>query len=105
MAEGFRSKVYSMVRRIPAGRVLGYGEVAVAIGHPGAARQVGWALAALKAGNDVPWQRVIRSSGHIAFRGDVLRAGLQKALLQEEGVEFQGDRVPMERFRWLVDLL
>ena len=104
MAEGFRQKVYALVRRIPSGKVLGYGDVAVAIGHPGAARQVGYALAALQRGHDVPWQRVLRSTGHIAMQGDLTRGPLQRRLLEEAGVEFQHERVPMETYRWAPEL-
>ena len=102
----FHERVYAIVRRIPRGRVLAYGDVAAAIGAARAARQVGWALAALgpggedRAGLPVPWQRVILGSGHIAFRGDPVRGPLQRSLLEEEGVVFVGDRVPMDRFRW-----
>ena len=106
---GFRQRVYSVVRQIPAGRVAAYSDVASALGSPRAARQVGWALAALKRGEEdleeggpdaVPWQRVIRASGHIAFAGDPIRATLQRQMLEEEGVEFVGDAVQMGRFRW-----
>ena len=102
----FHQRVYAIVRLIPPGRVLAYGDVAAAIGAARAARQVGWALAALgpngedPAGNPIHWQRVILSSGHIAFRGDPVRGPLQRALLEQEGVVFQGDRVPMDRYRW-----
>ena len=106
----FRERVYDIVRRIPEGCVLAYGDVAAAAGSPRAARQVGYALAALdgggcdKDGVSVPWQRVIRTTGHIAFQGDVVRGPLQRRLLEDEGVEFDGDRVPMARFRWQPDL-
>lgn len=106
----FRERVYDVVRRIPEGRVLAYGDVAAAAGSPRAARQVGYALAALsdggrdKQGLAVPWQRVIRTTGHIAFQGDVVRGPLQRRMLEDEGVEFEGDRVPMARFRWQPDL-
>lgn len=96
----FHTRVYEVVRTIPAGRVMGYGHVAAVLGSPRAARQVGWALAALPAGTDVPWQRVIRSSGGLAFQGDPSRALVQRALLEDEGVVFEGDRVPMERYGW-----
>ncbi|HJN75811.1 MAG TPA: MGMT family protein [Myxococcota bacterium] len=102
--------MYRVVRLIPEGLVLSYGDVAAAIGSPGAARQVGWALAGLceggidKEGVVVPWQRVVRTSGHIAFAGDPIRGDLQRALLQEEGVEFIEDRIPMRRFRWDPDI-
>lgn len=104
MAE-FRQRVYDLVKRIPRGRVLAYGDVATAIGSPGAARQVGWALAALRGDHGVPWQRVILSTGAIAFKGDPVRGPLQRRLLEDEGVVFHGDRAPMKEFRWDVDLL
>jgi methylated-DNA-protein-cysteine methyltransferase-like protein len=102
----FWSRVYVVVRQIPHGRVLAYGDVAAACGSPRAARQVGYALAGLgpggvdREGREVPWQRVIRKSGEIATRGDAIRGSLQRAMLEDEGVEFLGDRVDMSRFRW-----
>ena len=100
-AGGFRAAVYALVARIPVGHAMGYGHVAVAIGAPGAARQVGYALAALPVERlDVPWQRVVRSSGHLAFAGDPVRGSRQRALLLAEGVPFLGDRVDMERAAW-----
>lgn len=97
----FREQIYAMVRRIPAGRVMGYGQVAAALGRPRAARQVGQALAALPMENAVPWQRVLRSSGEIAHGGDPGRPTMQRFLLESEGVEFQQERVPMDRFGWI----
>jgi len=98
VSAGFRERVYEFVRRIPAGKVMGYGHVASALTQPGMARQVGWALAALPGDTDVPWQRVVRSSGHIAAQGAPDRAILQRALLEAEGVEFTADKVDMRRF-------
>lgn len=92
-ASNFFADVYTLVRRIPPGRVMGYGHVAAALGHAAMARQVGWALAALPADTDVPWQRVIRSSGHLALQGDPVRGLLQRRLLELEGVVFTDDRV------------
>ena len=95
----FRQRVYVLVRRIPEGKVLGYGDVAAALGSPRAARQVGYALAALK-DEDVPWHRVLRKSGDIAKGGEPGRAPLQRVLLEAEGVAFVGDRVDMTVHRW-----
>ena len=96
----FNARVYAVVAAIPPGRVMGYGHVGAALGSPRLARQVGWALAALPRGADVPWHRVLRSSGALAFQGDPARAVLQRARLEDEGVVFEGDRVPMERYGW-----
>ncbi|MCB9794167.1 MAG: MGMT family protein [Alphaproteobacteria bacterium] len=106
MKSTFRPRVYALVRRIPSGMVLGYGDVASAVGNPGAARQVGYALAALSQGGLapdgalVPWQRVIRSDGSIAMKGDLIRGDLQRRLLEDEGVGFREDRVDMRAHRW-----
>jgi methylated-DNA-protein-cysteine methyltransferase related protein len=80
----FAEQVYRAVRRIPAGRVLSYGEVAARLGRPRAARGVGRALAALPQGSDVPWWRVVGHGGAISLRHR--GALLQRMLLEAEGV-------------------
>ena len=98
--EGWRP-VYRVVRRIPVGRVATYGQVAALAGMPGAARQVGWALSALDAEEDVPWHRVINAQGEISPRGDREAADLQRALLASEGVELsRRGRVDLGRYAW-----
>ena len=97
---GFHAAVYRVVRRIPAGRVSTYGDVGAALGSPRVARQVGWALAALRDAS-VPWHRVINARGTISFKGDTPRGLIQQQRLEAEGVEFdpQG-RVDLKRLRW-----
>jgi methylated-DNA-protein-cysteine methyltransferase-like protein len=98
----FAERVYALVRQVPYGRVTTYGNVATLISSPRAARAVGNALKAGRWGPDpVPWHRVINGAGRISFKGDVARAGLQRALLEQEGVVFGPDeRVDLERFGW-----
>lgn len=97
--------IYAMVRRIPRGRVTTYGAVAALLGKPRGARQVGYALAALRgARHDVPWQRVLgaRSRGRAAVSIlDPMGAAVQEAKLRKEGVQFD-DRgtVDLERYGW-----
>jgi methylated-DNA-protein-cysteine methyltransferase-like protein len=97
---GYFEDVRRAVLRIPRGKVVTYGSVAKAAGHPGTARQVAWALRG--AGSEgLPWQRVLGSGGRIALRGE---PGLrQRLLLELEGVSFKGNRVDMSRceFRFL----
>ena len=100
-AVGFRAAVWAAVHHIPAGRVLGYGHVAALLQRPRAARQVGYALAALPPGTDVPWWRVLRSDGSIALQGDPTRGPLQVRLLLDEDVEVASHRVDMGRYRWI----
>lgn len=90
-----------MVRRIPAGRVATYGQVAELAGLAGHARQVGYALHALPGGTAVPWHRVINASGGVSLRavpGDELT---QRQLLEDEGVGFDlRGRVRLSAVRW-----
>lgn len=95
------TSVHRVVRRIPAGLVATYGQIAALAGMPGAARQVGWALHALDPDDDVPWQRVINARGEISARGEREVEGLQRALLEAEGVEFdRRGRVDLARYGW-----
>jgi methylated-DNA-protein-cysteine methyltransferase-like protein len=90
------------VRRIPAGKVLTYGQVAALIGKPRSGRAVGTALGVLRAPTIdlVPWHRVINASGRCSHRDDFW-ADIQREFLEAEGVRFdrQG-RVDLERARW-----
>ena len=58
---GFFPAVYEVVRQIPCGRVMSYGQIARLLGFPRAARQVGWAMRCCP--DDIPWQRVVKDSG------------------------------------------
>jgi len=103
MNPNFFDRVYAVVRMIPAGKVASYGQIAALLGHPRAARTVGWALNALRDNDidDVPWQRVINSQGRISISRADLGAELQRALLEEEGVEFDPrGYVDLKRFGW-----
>jgi methylated-DNA-protein-cysteine methyltransferase-like protein len=98
---GFHAQVAAAVRRVPAGRVTTYGDVASVLGSPRVARQVGWALASLPAETDVPWHRVINAQGLISHRGDVLRAEEQRRRLEAEGVVFDPSGVvDLALLRW-----
>lgn len=101
-AIGWREAVYQVVAQIPASCVLSYGDVAALLGKPRAARQVGYALAALDAERAaiVPWWRVLRTDGSVAFQGAVGRGALQCQLLTEDGVDVQNGRVDMATVRW-----
>ena len=101
MSESNYKAIYKAVRRIPRGRVATYGQIAALAGLPGHARQVGYALHACPAGDDIPWQRVINAAGEISPRGSSDTEGLQRAILESEGVTFdENGRVDLRRFGW-----
>lgn len=103
MEHTFYEKVYSFVKKIPHGKVTSYGKIAVLLGHPRAARAVGYALNALPKDSlqTVPWQRVINSKGMVSFKGDAIRANLQRKILEGEGIVFDSEgRVNFLTFGW-----
>jgi methylated-DNA-protein-cysteine methyltransferase related protein len=85
--------VLALVDRIPRGRVMSYGDVAEFLGT-GSARTVGAVMS--RHGHEVPWQRVVLSTGEPApsAPAEALR------LLRAEGVPMRGDRVDMTTARW-----
>ena len=94
-------RFYRVVRRVPRGRVVTYGQVARAAGLPRHARQVGYALAALREEDAVPWQRVVNARGEVSQRKGPDRDRLQRVLLESEGVVFDArGRIDLARFRW-----
>jgi methylated-DNA-protein-cysteine methyltransferase-like protein len=94
-------QIWAVVRAVPRGRVVTYGLVAELAGLPGRARQVGYALHALPASEQVPWQRVINARGEISPRADPGEVWQQRVLLEAEGVIFdEQGRVDLQRFGW-----
>ena len=94
--------IYSVVLRIPEGRVATYGQVARLAGMPGQARQVGDALSALGGELPVPWHRVVNAQGRISCRSGCLSADTEQRLrLESEGVRFDDhDRIALDRYLW-----
>lgn len=86
----FRQRVLFAVRRIPAGRVATYGDVAAAAGVPRAARAVGNIMKGCRVAG-VPCHRVVAARGRLGGYGG--SAGLKRALLGAEGVVVSGSRV------------
>jgi methylated-DNA-protein-cysteine methyltransferase-like protein len=98
MTGGLRQRVNALVRRVPRGRVVTYGQVAALAGAPRAARAVGQAMRVCPAG--VPWHRVVNGQGTVSPRGDGSGALSQRLLLEGEGVRFVRGRIDLGRYRW-----
>ncbi|MCC6795444.1 MAG: methylated-DNA--[protein]-cysteine S-methyltransferase [Candidatus Hydrogenedentes bacterium] len=100
LPNSFYDAVYRIVRDIPRGRVMTYGQIAAVLGVPRAARAVGYALR-MSTNKRVPWQRVINHKGGISARGEVERPVLQRVLLEKEGVKFNASECcDLQKYRW-----
>ena len=97
MTGGLDKRVHALVRRVPAGRVVTYGQLAALAGAPRAARAVGHAMRVCPAG--VPWHRVVNGRGAISRRGDGSGALTQRLLLEGEGVRFARGRIDLRALR------
>jgi methylated-DNA-protein-cysteine methyltransferase-like protein len=96
---GYRARVYEIVRRIPAGRVMTYGQIAEMLGEGYTARTVGFVMHAAEDG--VPWHRVINAQGACSTGRILLPANKQQLLLEAEGVTFDArGRCDLGRYRW-----
>ena len=85
-------RVLAVIRAIPKGQVAGYGEVARRAGLPGRARMVA-RLLSLNDDPRLPWHRVLRSDGRIAFPRESVQFVEQSQRLRAEGVQVLDGRV------------
>ncbi|HEX7722886.1 MAG TPA: MGMT family protein [Pyrinomonadaceae bacterium] len=96
----YRDRVYKIVRRIPRGRVMTYGQIAYMLGEGYTPRTVGFVMHSADESN-TPWHRVINSQGKVSTGRIVLPADKQQRLLEREGVKFdERGRCDLEKFLW-----
>lgn len=96
---GFKEKVLEIIKKIPYGRVTTYGTVALLAGVPRGARLVGGVLHFNI--DEAPWHRVINRHGFISTRCLDHPKELQKALLEQEGIEVISDfMVDLDKYGW-----
>jgi methylated-DNA-protein-cysteine methyltransferase-like protein len=101
----FKDRVIEIVSLVPPGKVVSYGQVALYIGAPRAARQVGWILRELGDNTKIPWWRVVNKNGKISISGNFQADKvLQRKLLQAEGVEVSDQfDLSIEKYRFAPD--
>jgi methylated-DNA-protein-cysteine methyltransferase related protein len=91
--------IYVLVKKIPRGRVITYGQLAKALHLPGGARTAGRAMAASPSGQGVPWHRVVGAGGRLLIREPY--ASLQRKLLESEGLALAEKRIlDFRNFEW-----
>ena len=95
----YRVRVYRLVRRIPAGRVMTYGQLAELLGEGYTARTVGFAMHG--ADDGTPWHRVVNARGACSTLGIVLPHDKQQRMLESEGVVFENGRCDLQTFLYI----
>ncbi len=105
MEDTFKNKVYTVLRKVPKGKVATYGQIAKMVGSPQAARAVGMCMRTNTDAPRTPCHRVVASDGslHGYSGGDGLPT--KKRMLLEEGVSFKGDKVDLAISQWNIDQL
>lgn len=96
--EAFTIKVLKIIKSIPYGKVMTYGQIAFSAGQPFGARQVARLLHTMSQKEDLPWHRVINAKGMISLGGEL--GIIQKSLLVDENVEFKNNKINLNRFRY-----
>ncbi len=101
-----RQRILTEVRAVPSGQVASYGAIARRAGFPRCARLVARILATSEM-PDLPWHRILRSDGHIAFAAGSVEFKEQCQRLRAEGVDVRGARVRLEADadKWLDQVL
>jgi methylated-DNA-protein-cysteine methyltransferase-like protein len=96
----YQARVYEIVRQIPRGRVMTYGQIAGILGDGYTPRTVGYVMHAADS-EGVPWQRVINSQGKCSTGRLTIPVNLQQDMLEQEGVEFNSSgKCDLRRFEW-----
>ena len=84
---GYRERVYAVVRQIPVGRVMTYGQIAYLLGEGYTPRTVGFVMHSANEEN-TPWHRVINAQGGCSTGRILIPPDKQRRMLEAEGIEF-----------------
>jgi len=96
----YQDRVYSLVKQIPKGRVMTYGQIALILGEGYTARTVGYVMHGADS-ERVPWQRVINSQGKCSTGRLTMPVNLQQELLDAEGIVFsKNGKCDLNRYLW-----
>ena len=97
-------RIWETIQDIPRGCVANYGQIAEIAGIPRGARQVGYALRHTPKDMELPWHRVVTSSGKSAFDPNSRHFKTQRERLANEDVAVVNGKVDMNKYRWAPEL-
>ena len=96
----YRERVFRIVRMIPSGRIMTYGQIAEILGEGYTPRTVGFVMHS--SDDKTPWHRVINAQGGCSTRGLVLPHDKQQRMLEAEGVSFnERGRCELKEYLWI----
>ncbi|CAA9413002.1 MAG: DNA base-flipping protein [uncultured Pyrinomonadaceae bacterium] len=96
----YRERVYEIVREIPVGRVMTYGQIAGILGEGYTPRTVGYVMHGADT-KETPWQRVINAQGACSTGKMTVPVNLQQQILEDEGVKFnEKGRCDLKIYQW-----
>lgn len=99
--ESFTEKAMYIIKNIPEGKVMTYGQIATLAGSPRGARQVVRILHSMSKKYHLPWHRVINSKGEIGIQDDE-SFNEQLFSLQSEGVEISDKRrINLQKYQYI----
>jgi methylated-DNA-protein-cysteine methyltransferase-like protein len=87
--KSFFDRVYDIVARIPEGKVMTYGQIAMLLGNPYAAKIVGYAMSSAPQSRNLPCHRVVNKTGKMAPGNIFGGADMQHQMLEKEGIQFK----------------
>jgi methylated-DNA-protein-cysteine methyltransferase-like protein len=89
----FTEEVLAIIKSIPKGKVMTYGQIAACAGNPWGARQISRILSSMSKKYNLPWYRVINSKGEISLKGEEYL--LQMSMLSDDGVEIVDGKIDL----------
>lgn len=95
-----QEEIWQWVAAVPPGKVASYGQIARLAGYPRHARYVGAILRQLPIDSSLPWFRILRSNGELAFPAGSKAWHRQKNQLADDGVLLINQRVQMRLYQW-----
>jgi len=97
----FTEKVLEIIKMIPRGKVMTYGQISSYAGNPRGARQVSRILHSMSLKHKLPWHRVINSKGIISLQGEP--GFVQGQMLSAEGIEVINKKIDMQKYLFIID--
>lgn len=92
----FTENVITIIKNIPIGKVMTYGQIAAKAGNPYGSRQISRILNSMSSKYELPWHRVINSKGEISLQGEGRL--LQMSLLADEGIYLVDNKIDLNKY-------